>query len=193
MRRGLKSDRDLVMEIITDAFEDNPGVNWLIRGGRGKRRRIRRLSRFAFEKSLNRDGVFVSDNERGVALCYVEDGSGLSFKELLLQIKFALLSIRWDRLRSSSEREKYRKSIRLTGEPYLYFWFLGVLKDGRGAIYDLKDGIFEEAQARGLPIYIETAMERNKVAYERYGFKAYHHWKDDDRDIEFWFMKWEPT
>jgi hypothetical protein len=75
---------------------------------------------------------------------------------------------------------------------YLYFWFLGVLPGGEGAVFDLRDGIFKLARQQNLPIFLETAMERTRIAYERYGFESFHYWHDPAEKIRFWFMKWEP-
>ena len=61
-----------------------------------------------------------------------------------------------------------------------------------GAVFELRDAIFEMATQVNLPIYLETAIERNKVAYERYGFETFHYWEDPAENIKFWFMKWEP-
>ena len=55
------------------------------------------------------------------------------------------------------------------------------------------DAIFELATELNLPIYLETAMERTKVAYERYGFETFHYWEDPSGNIKFWFMKWDPS
>ena len=42
-----------------------------------------------------------------------------------------------------------------------------------------------------LPIYPETAMERNKKVYSRYGYDMYHYREEKDKDIRFWFIKRE--
>ena len=57
----------------------------------------------------------------------------------------------------------------------------------------LADYAFMKAFVRdGLPVYLETAMDRNRAVYERYGFETYHFWEDREKNIRFWFMKLEP-
>ena len=73
----------------------------------------------------------------------------------------------------------------------MYFWFLGVLPGARGSVFELGWSVVDEAKRLNMPIYLETAMERNKAAYERYGCKTYHYWEDPKRNIRFWFMKRE--
>ena len=55
-----------------------------------------------------------------------------------------------------------------------------------------KNAVFRQAIKENIPIYLETAVRRNKQVYERYGFKTYHYWEEKDENIQFWFMKWEP-
>jgi hypothetical protein len=67
-----------------------------------------------------------------------------------------------------------------------------LLPAGGRAVYELRDEIFELAGKENLPIYLETAMERTKSAYKRYGFQTYHYWEEPAENIKFWFMRWEP-
>lgn len=192
MNKATKYDKKLVVDIIVKTFENNPGVNWMLKQKGNHKKRIKRLSSYAFIKSYLRGGAYISSNKKGVALCYKFNHEKPSFIELLYQLRFALTSIKLTRLPKVLKRESYRNSIRPESGEYLYFWFLGVLPDGQEAVYELREAIFQEAIKDNLPIYLETALERNQRVYERYGFKTYHYWEDKSEDIKFWFMKWEP-
>lgn len=192
MRKVSLAEKDKVIDIISSTFYTNPGVNWLIKKSGNHKRKILRLADYAFIKSYLREGAFISSNEKGVALCYRFNYRVFSVREKLYQLRFALLSINPRRFSMVLERESYRRSKRPASGNYLYFWFLGVMPHGRGAVYELRDAIFELAREQNLPIYLETAMERMKVAYERYGFETFHYWEDPAENIKFWFMKWEP-
>jgi len=192
MKPATRSDKNLVVAIITDTFEKNPGVNWLLRTSGNRRKKIKRLAEFAFIKALDRNGVFISSNRKGVAICYPFNQNKFSLIEMFYELRFALSSIKLSRLPEVLKREAYRKKQRPTSGKYLYFWFLGVLPGGDKAAYELKDAIFDYAQKVNLPIYLETAMERNKIIYERYGFQTFHYWNDEKENIRFWFLKWDP-
>lgn len=192
-RLASRSDKKLVVDIITNTFENNPGVNWLLRSGGDRKKKIKRLAEFAFIKALNRNGVYLSSNKKGVAICYPFHQNKFSLIETYFELRFAFRSIKLSRLPQVLKREVYRKKQRPASGKYLYFWFLGVLPGGEKAVYELKDAIFETAKKQNLPIYLETAMERNKIAYERYGFQSYYFWNDEKENIRFWFLKWEPN
>ncbi len=193
MRKARIAEKDKVIDIISSTFETNPGVNWLIKKRGSHRKKIRRLASYAFLKSFLREGAYISSNEKGVALCYRFNYQVFSIREVIYQLRFVFFSINPWRILKVLKRESYRKSKRPDSGNYLYFWFLGVIPGGGGAVYELRDAIFEMATQVNLPIYLETAMERTKVAYERYGFETFHYWEDPAENIKFWFMKWEPS
>ncbi len=63
MRKAAKIDMPLVTDLIVNMFDQNPGVNWLIKPEASKKDGIRKLAEFAFIKCLNRNGVFLSSSE----------------------------------------------------------------------------------------------------------------------------------
>ena len=193
MRKASLAEKDKVIDIISSTFDTNPGVNWLIKKGGRHKKKIHRLASYSFHKSYLREGAFISSNEKGVTLCYKFNYQVFSIREVIYLLWFALFSINPRRIPKVLRRESYRRSKRPESGNYLYFWFLGVIPDGRGAVYELRDAIIELATELNLPIYLETAMERTKVAYERYGFETFHYWEDPAENIKFWFMKWDPS
>ena len=193
MRKANLAEKDKVIDIISSTFDTNPDINWLIKKRGRHKKKIYRLASYAFYKSYLREGAFISSNEKGVALCYKFNYQVFSIREVIYLLWFALFSINPSRIPKVLKRESYRRSKRPESGDYLYFWFLGVIPDGRGAVYELRDAIFELATELKLPIYLETTMERTKVAYERYGFETFHYWEDPAENIKFWFMKWDPS
>lgn len=115
-----------------------------------------------------------------------------SFIGTWYELRFALTSFNLLRLPKILKREAYRKKQRPASGNYYYFWFLGVLPGGEKAVFELRDAVFGRARKENLPVYLETAMERNKLAYERFGCQTFHYWHDEKEDIRFWFLKWEP-
>ena len=193
MRKARIAEKDKIIDIISSTFDTNPGVNWLIKKRGSHKRKMHRLASYAFLKSYLREGAYISSNEKGIALCYRFNNHAFSITEIIYQLRFALFSINPWRIPKVMKRESYRKSKRPPSGNYLYFWFLGVLPGGGEAVFELRDAIFEMAAQENLPIYLETAMERTKVAYERYGFEVFHYWEDTAEKIKFWFMRWEPS
>jgi len=192
MRLATLEDRKTVCDIFIHTFSSNPGINWMLKKGGNHARKIQRLASYAFMKSYLRKGIYLTSNEKGVAFCYKFNQKVFSLVELFYELRFALTSIPLLRLHEVLRREAYRRKMRPDTGDYLYFWFLGVMPGGGNAAFEIRDDIFEIAREENLPIYLETAMERVKTGYERYGCETYHFWEEKEKGIRFWFLKWEP-
>jgi hypothetical protein len=91
----------------------------------------------------------------------------------------------------NEKREAYFKKRRPQDGKYYYFWFLGVLENGNKAAFELKITVLEKAKKDKLPIYVETSVYRNVIAYQRFGFEVYQEWEDVSNNGVVWFMKKE--
>jgi hypothetical protein len=183
-------ERAIAVQVITETFDANPSVNIVI-GDRGNRKKkISRLADYTFTKALNRKGAFISSNERGAALCFRSDIGKSTLKELFYEVRFAL-SIPLKKVFQTLKRESYLKKHRYQGT-HLYFWFLGVYSVGQGAVYELKDHIFDWSDREQLPILLETSVPRNRDIYIRYGFEVYYTWEDSGGGAPLWFMMRKP-
>lgn len=191
MIQATDKERAIVVELITETFLENPSVNIVIGEGGNRKKKISRLADYAFTKSLNRKGAFISQNQKGVALCFRSDEGGSNLKELYYEVRFAL-AIPVKNVIATLKREGYIKKHRLS-EPHLYFWFLGVNKDGEKAVFELKEHFFELSSEQNLPILLETSVMRNRLIYERYGFEVYHTWEDSGNGKALWFMMRKPS
>ena len=193
MRKASWKDRDLYIEIFTEVFAGNTGITWVLRKNINPCKGLRRLARYSFVKGMVKDGVYISDNGKGIAICYKFNNNRFSLRIIWSEIIFALGALSIIRLPRVLHRESYKKKKRPASGEYLYFWFLGALPSERSAALELGKDIVKEADRLGLPIYLETAVERLKPAYERYGFETYHYWEEKKKDIQFWFLKREPN
>lgn len=191
MFQATEKERDTAVKVIAKTFLENPSVNIVIGNGGDRKKKITRLAHYAYIKSLNREGAFLSDNRKGVALCFRSDEGGTNLRELWYEMVFAF-SIPFANVRCTLKRESYIKKHRIAG-PYLYFWFLGVEKESEGAVHELKKFFFDWSERESLPIILVTSVFRNRTIYERFGFKVYHTWPDSGNDIPLWFMIKEPV
>ena len=59
---------------------------------------------------------------------------------------------------------------------YYYLWGLAVAPDKlkKGVGEALMRYVLTKIDAQGLPVYLETHMERNTRYYQKYGFKLIH-------------------
>ncbi len=192
MRKATWKERPLVVEIITHMFENNPGSVWILRKRVNRKRGIELLARYVFTKAYNRGGVYISNNNKGAALCYRYNNRAYTFKEFWAHLLFIIFAASFKKGFDITRREAYREKQRPASGDYLYFWFLGVMPGGNKAVFELSWELFKESERTGLPIYLETTLERMMRVYERYDFEMYHYWEDKEKDIQYWFMRKKP-
>lgn len=184
MPKANSIQKDRVLEVLSNSFRNNPSVDSVINSQRDKLSQINSLVNYAYWKARNRDGVFISENERGVALCFRSDLKRFSLNELFAELSLAM-AISLKQSLEVFKREKEIKQRRIR-EPHLYFWFFGAEPGGNDA-RELKNEIFDCSKKTALPILAETSVLRNKEIYERFGFKVYDEFTDQNGTL-LWFM-----
>lgn len=188
MRLAGLSDRRLVIDIIARTMCENRGINWMLRST--DIRHLKNLAQYAFYKAYYKNGAYISSNNKGLALCFKFNSPISSIIPYIQGIIFILKSVKFSTLPKIFKLETFKKNQRPANGEYMYFWFFSVVKGGDNAGFELKNGIFNMARKEQLPIYAETSKLRNKIVYERFGFKTYHYYEDKINDLQYWFMKW---
>lgn len=184
------SDKKEVVEIICESFANNPSVMASIKNGGNKQAHIRGLAQYAFNTALPRNGIHISSDKNGVAICYPYNFKKETLYDYWQQCKLVVHSIGVRKLFQVLKREAFIKSKRPPSGDFLYFWFFGVRDRARGSkiALELKNEIFDKARLLNLPIYLETSVLKNKNVYSRYGFEVYYEWEQNNGDV-LWFMR----
>ena len=191
MRKADKSDKNLVVDIISESFTSNPSVNAVVKNDRKREKRLKYLAKYAYKTALRRNGVYLSTDKNGVAICYKYNQRKETIGDYWDQLILAITCIGLNRVIKVLKRESYIKKYRPVNGEFLYFWFFGVNEKarGKGAALELKDAILKESENKNLPIYLETSVEKNRIVYERYSFEVYHTWDNKEEGITIWFMR----
>lgn len=184
MRIANKKDRDLVVDILSTTFRDNPSVHNIVK--RVDDKHIMRLMEYAFDSVLETKGVYISDDNRGVAICYQPSLQLKGLWQFWLQLKLTFCVIGVFNILKALKHKELILSQHPKDGNYLNFWFLGVLPQTNiKSVLEIKRAVFKESQMKGLPIYIETSVEKNKRVYQRYGFEVYHKVPLGEEDLYF--------
>lgn len=117
-------------------------------------------------------------------------------RSFLAFIRFLLFGISWRRILKTHFNNRNVKMVRayhaekFGDTNYIYVWFLAGLKKGSYAsLVEMIDELRKESSRLGLPIYLETAVDRMVPIYERAGFVCYNRRPVGDQII--WFGKME--
>ncbi|MCU4176216.1 GNAT family N-acetyltransferase [Carboxylicivirga sp. N1Y90] len=168
MREATNADKALIINILTEAFENNKSVNYVVKGKKG---RIA-LMNYAFEVCHRWGKVYISDNEKAVALVLLPHLKKLSLYAIYLDIVLAIKGIGISRITKVLKRENQIKKHH-PNTPFVYFWFMAVDKNHQGLGLG-SHLLSEKIKAHSdLPLYLETSTLRNLPLYERMGFNTY--------------------
>ena len=108
----------------------------------------------------------------------------------LTPLKFGLSAM--GRFLAANHVEKLR--AQLAPEPHWYLWVIGVEpeRQGRGLGSSLVEPMIAQADADGLPCYLETHKERNIAFYEKHGYNVVHSGNVPGGGPAYWCLKREP-
>jgi ribosomal protein S18 acetylase RimI-like enzyme len=174
IRRGTENDKQLVIDILQKAFDDNKSVNYVVRQDDNRLTRIRGLMEYSFNVCNAFGEVWISENNQACALILFPDKKRTSFRTLLWDLKLALSVIGIDRVNAVLKRESMIKSNH-PKSPIAYLWFIGVNPklQSKGIGSSFIREVIAECERKKRPIYLETSMERNIPFYKKFGFEIF--------------------
>jgi hypothetical protein len=185
-----QTDRDIIISIVTNAFEQNPRVMSMVKK-KDPSRNVRLMTEYAYQLVEKFNGIYLSKDKTTVLFYYLESQYKRSFIDYLKYGKMFMKAIRPSQLIPTLKREKHIKSLRLDYEDFIYVWILGSdpNKTSIRGLVDIRNHLFELSEKLQLPILIETAVEKVRKLYHYVGFEEYHKWEDTEAGIDVWFME----
>lgn len=186
------ADKTKVVNIISQAFDNDPVFNWIVRQNQ-KQKRIRKLVESSVELTIPFEEIYISKDEKGTAVWVPPDKHKLSlyqtFKILNMFIQISGLKRIIEMMKFFSFMEKqYPK------EPFFHLLYLAVVPEAqsKGIGASLMKPILNYCSQNNLYVYLENSSEKNLSLYEKNGFNVFKEWKISDDGPAIWFMKRKP-
>ncbi len=169
--KAKRSDKQRVLDILVEAFWDDPHVNWFTGQGKGKRNRMRAMMSHAFEMALPNGDVYLSEDKQAVAIWKTSAKKPFNRYTIWENLNF-LYHFGLKKVRSISAIDKLLQASYPQNEAFYYLFIIGTTKQGRGKGLSSKlmNHILEEADKKGIPTYLETANAGNIGIYNRKEF-----------------------
>ena len=188
-----KSDKKIILEIVTQSFLDNPRIRTIIKR-KDPQKKIRVMAEYAYTLIERLNGVYLSEDKTTVIFYYRKSLFKRSFTDSIRYIRMFLLCIKPSELIKTYKREKYIESLRPDLDDYIYVWVLGSVKnnDSLKGLADIRDHLFGFSEKTQLPVLIETTVKRMLGFYRYVGFKVYKEWYDEEDELKVWLLKREP-
>ena len=186
------SDRNRAINILENAFYNVPGIMWMIKSTKNRRRDLRIFLSFCFDQTSEKEGAYLTSDKNGVVFFYnlqKKPNKLLDFFRklyLILMVIGVKTSIRILKTRERVDQVRPKKGW--------YGWFLATEKETIGirAAYEIRRDMFRMADETNEPIYVETTIERIRTLYSRIGFYEYAKIKHPYENLNIWFMKRDP-
>ena len=185
-----QTDREIIISIVTNAFEQNPRVMSMVKK-KDPSRNVRLMTEYAYQLVEKFNGIYLSKDKTTVLFYYLESQYKRSFLDYLKYGKMFMKAIRPSQLMPTLKREKHIKSLRLDYEDFIYVWILGSdpNKTSIRGLADIRNHLFGLSEKLQLPILIETTVEKVRKLYHYVGFEEYHKWEDTEAGINVWFLE----
>ena len=174
MLKALYEDRDLVVEILSRSFNDNKSVNYIIQQDSHRVRRLIRLMEYSFDYCQLFGEVYLSEDRQACALLVLPGQKKTTVRSILLDLRLILCCVGLSNVRKILAREAAIKKLHPSG-PMHYLWFIGVLPEvqHKGIGSGLLREVIARSEGEGVPLYLETSVEKNLPWYEKFGFRVY--------------------
>jgi hypothetical protein len=175
MKEAKSEDKGLVIDILTESFQDNQSVNYLIPADHRRLDRIRALMDYSYETCKLFGKVYLSDDNTGCALISFPERKETTVRALWLEVKLILNGIGFGNISKAINREK-EISKNYPANPIYYLWFIGVKPDSqnKGVGHKLMEDLLAEAKRLKRPIYLETSTVKNIPWYKKFGLDVYN-------------------
>jgi ribosomal protein S18 acetylase RimI-like enzyme len=174
MKRADEGKRSLVVDILTESFDDNKSVNYVVKRDRNRKERIHGLMNYSFDVCNAFGDVWIADDGQACALVLYPDKKHSTLSAIIWDAKLALSVIGLNRVSQVLSREAKIKSFHPKGQ-FSYLWFIGVAPElqNKGKGSQLLKEIIRESESQGRPIYLETSVDRNLPWYKKHGFEIF--------------------
>jgi len=174
MIREKYTDKALIVDILTKAFDSNGSVNYVIKQDKRRAIRIRKLMEYSFEVCWHFGEIYLSDDKNGVVLLLLPEKKKTTIKAFMLDISLVINSIGITRVFSVMKRESMVKKNH--PENFIYLWYIGVTPgfQGKGIGSSLLEAIISLGNQRKRAVYLETSTQKNLQLYKRFGFNIYN-------------------
>lgn len=180
-------DKQRVVDILSNSFDDNKSVNYIVKQDSQRKGRIRQLMSYSFDVCHSFGKVLLSDDKSGCALIVLPDKKKTTPKSILWDLKLISSCTGIANIKKAMDRESKIKKLQ-PNIPMYYLWFIGVdpTMQNKGVGSTLIKDIISNSQSENRTVCLETSTIKNLPWYEKFGFKIYN---ELDLGYTLYFLK----
>lgn len=174
MIEATKQHRKRVVQVLSESFDDNKSVNYIIKQDGKRKRRIRKLMEYSFDACHSFGKVFISEDGNACALVLLPDKKRTTLRSVWRDARLILHCIGIGTILKVMRREAKINASQPNGS-VCYLWFIGVhpAMQGKGAGIQLLQQILNREEFSGRRFCLETSTVKNLPWYQKFGFNIY--------------------
>src|SRR5260221_11098612 len=111
MKRAIPSQKATIIDILSQSFDDNKSVNYVVKQDNHREDRIKGLIDYSFDVCYSFGEVWISDDENACALILLQHKKRTTLNAVLWDAKLALSVIGLNRLGQELSRDSKIKSF----------------------------------------------------------------------------------
>ncbi|MFD5804027.1 GNAT family N-acetyltransferase [Streptomyces sp. NPDC127020] len=178
IRTAGEGDRERVVRLLDEAFQDDPVSSWVFPGAEYRRLTHHRLMA-AFTDAVLADGrIDLTEDGAACALWLPVPAHERAGDEQAAEgpVEDIPALVR-EAVDPDNERveliARLTEAIHPTGRAHEYLWMIGVApgRQGEGLGTALMEQVLDRCDSEGTPAYLEASSARGRVLYERLGFE----------------------
>ena len=175
MIKASKNDKLIVVNILSNAFDENYSVNYVVKQDANRKKRIRALMNYSFEICFLYGNVYLSDDKHACALILYPEKQKTTLRTILLDIRLMFSCIGLHRVNTVLRRNAKIKSL-YPKQAIANLWFIGVntKQQGKGIGSRFLNELISVEDSVNTAIYLETSMLQNLPFYKKLGFEIYN-------------------
>lgn len=177
MIRATQAHRQLVVNILVSAFKDveeENTINFIVGNGEKRIPKMEYLMGYIFDNSMLFGEVYIAANEKSCLLLSFSDQERVTFKSILLDIKFFFNCIGLKKVFGVLKRQRLMKKHYPKDENYIKPVIMGALKEsyGSGSAARLVISVMRKYKENKKPVIVDTVSEYNINLYKKFGFRV---------------------
>jgi len=166
-----RKDKKLIISILTEAFQYDPCLNWLIENVRNKNK-LKLIVDYVVDETLCTGHIYFTNDKKAVVLWKNENQEKFSFqfikRNLSFLFKMGIKCVIKNLKMGNVSHTYFPKNSR-----YYYLYMIGVLNEaqGKGLASKLINPILQDSKLKNIPVFLETANPINVEIYKKKGFE----------------------
>ena len=174
MRRARREDKDIVVNILSKSFINDPHVNWLLEKSKCKNK-LKIMMEYVFGESFNKGEIFLNDDNTAAVLWNFEKKEKVSFEYIIRNLSF-LFCVGLKTTIRTLKADMLIYNLYPKNQKYCQLYLIGVLPEGqgKGLASALMNPMIENMQKKAIPVHLETANPKNVDIYKKKGFTIFN-------------------